>query len=207
QLTVTAYLDLADRYHQDFKDELENKEFDRYLLDQISDSLDENAVILDAGCGPSAQVTKYLSEKGNRMVGADICPKCIEIASEYLPVADFVLTDMRSSSFSEESFDAIIAMHSIIHTPKNFSYQFFREFKNLLKPGGRLLIVVKKGKDEGIVTGDWWEKHEIYFSHFMEKELRNLAEEYDFQVDLLETRKPYEAEIDLDRIYLLCTKK
>lgn len=206
QLTITAYMNVAERYHEDFRNELEGQEFDRYLLDQISDSIDDNSRVLDAGCGPSAQVACYLQEKGHRAVAADLCPRCVEMVSDNTTDIECIVTDMRNSCLEENSFDAIIAKHSLIHTPRSHTNKFFREFSDLLRPGGRLLIVVKKGKEEGIITGDWWEDQQIYFTHFMEFELEAYAREYSFSIDLLETRKPYESEISVDRIYLLCTK-
>ena len=207
QLTINTYLSLADKYHNQFKDELEDKDFVRYLLDQLSDSLPENAYICDAGCGPSAQAAKYLAELGNKVLGIDISPRCIEIAKNYCPDLEFQVADMRNSKIPDNTFDAVVSMYSIIHTPKDQAYQFFREFRDILKPGGKLMLTVKRGEKEGLETGNWFGEHEIYFSYFKEHEIRKLANDYGFEIDLVETRKPIRSEIEVDRIYLLATKK
>lgn len=207
QLTINTFLNLAEEYHRDFQDCLNKNPFDQYLLDQISDDTPDDCLICDAGCGPSAQVGRYLSSKGNRVIAADISPRSIEFARENVLLEDYVVTDMRSSSFKDKSFDAIIARHSIVHTPKSSSYQFFREMSALLKVGGRLLIIVPKGKEEGLITGDWWDENTIYYAQFMESDLKQYAAEYNLSIDLLETKKSSILNQSVDTIYLLCTKK
>ena len=51
----------------------------------------------------------------------------------------------------DESVDGIIFFYSIIHTPKQFQHVLFCEFNRVLKAGGRICVVVKKGDAEGYV--------------------------------------------------------
>ena len=47
QLTIDAYENLALKYHQSFKDEMEEKEYDRNILDKFSKSFKTNSKIPD----------------------------------------------------------------------------------------------------------------------------------------------------------------
>ena len=207
QLTIVAYDSLADKYHRSFKDELAEKEYDRSLLDKFSNSVGLNGIICDAGCGPSGHIGKYLQQKGHRVIGIDISPRCIEIASEYEDQIEFKCMDMTDTTFEPNSFDGILSYYSIIHTPKTDASKIFEEFNRILKPDGKLLLVVKKGTNEGVTDDSWYEGHPIYFSHFEEDELINALGMYEFKIDFIDTRKPYDTEIEVERIYIIATKK
>ncbi len=207
QWTINAYLNEADSYHQRFNHVLSKNPFEQYLLDQVSESLSDDSIICDAGCGPSAQLSRYLSAKGNRVVAADISPRVIEMVREHSFLEDYKVTDMRRSSFDTNSFDAIVARHCFNHTPKDLCYQFIREMKSLLRPNGKLLIMLPYGKEEGILQDSWWGKNSIYQTQFLENDLLQWAADYSLQVDLLEKKKSFVLEEKQECLYMLCTKK
>jgi 2-polyprenyl-3-methyl-5-hydroxy-6-metoxy-1,4-benzoquinol methylase len=78
RLTIEAYKKTARKYHDSFKDEMSQKEFDRIILDKYSYLLNQGSLICDVGCGPSGQIGKYLLDKGHKVIGIDISSKCIE---------------------------------------------------------------------------------------------------------------------------------
>lgn len=207
KLTIKAYHKTADKYHANFKDELIQKKYDKLLLDRFSDSLNNGSLICDAGCGPSGHIGNYLVEKGHRVIGIDISQRCIDIASSYNSRMDFRVMDIMNTSFDNNSFDAIISFYSIIYTPKEYINRIFAEFKRILKTNGKLLVVVKKGKNEGIIDNEWYEGNKVYFTHFTEKEIENYFEQSSFNIDFIETREPYDFEFNVDRIYAIGTSK
>jgi 2-polyprenyl-3-methyl-5-hydroxy-6-metoxy-1,4-benzoquinol methylase len=99
RLTIEAYKKTARKYHDNFKDEMSQKEFDRFILDKYSDLLKQRSLICDVGCGPSGQIGKYLYEKGHKVIGIDISSHCIEIAKEYQPNLEFRVMDMMRTEF------------------------------------------------------------------------------------------------------------
>ena len=157
QLTIDAYEQLASKYHESFKDEMTHKEYDKKILDQFSEMLHPSSKICDAGCGPSGHIGKYLQKKGLELTGIDISPKCIELATQYEKDIKFHCMDMMDMQFESSSFDGIISFYSIIHTPKIDVPKIFQEYNRILKPDGLILIVVKKGTAEGIISGEWYE--------------------------------------------------
>lgn len=206
ELTKLAYNKTADKYHENFKEEIAQKEYDRLLLDRFSGLLRDHSMICDAGCGPSGHIGKYLVDRGHKITGIDISDRCIEIATSYNPDIVFKKMDMMHTNFDDASFDGIISFYSIIYTPKEYVNRIFAEFNRILKPNGKLLIVIKKGTAEGFIDDDWYEGNKVYFTHFVESEIQDYFESHHFRLHFIHTRKPYEFEFNVERIYAIGTK-
>ncbi|MBT1704059.1 class I SAM-dependent methyltransferase [Chryseosolibacter indicus] len=206
ELTKKAYDKTAHKYHDHFKDEIIQKEYDRLLLDRFSDSLTKNSLICDMGCGPSGHISKYLFDKGHQVVGIDISQRCIDIATSYNPELEFKVMDMMNTDFKDNSFDAIVSFYSIIYTPREYIGRIFSEFNRILKTNGKLLVVVKKGTSEGMIDDEWYEGNKVYFTHFFEDEIRSYFMRSNFNIDFFDTRKPYDFEFNVERIYAIGTK-
>jgi hypothetical protein len=80
------------------------------------------------------------------------------------------------------------------------------EFNRVLKKGGKLLIVVKRGDTEGYVGELVGFKTRLYFASFTEEELECYLQTCGFGVNFLETRQPYDFEIPVERIYAVGEK-
>jgi len=207
KLAKAAYDKTAYKYHVNFKDEVSQKEYDRLLLDKFADLMEPYSSICDAGCGPSSQAGRYLSGKGHKVTGIDISGKCIEIAREYNPGIEFKEADIMNTGFKNGTFDGIVSYYSIIYTPKEHISKIFSELHRILKPGGMLLVVVKKGTTEGITDDEWYEGNKVYFTYFLESEMKDYFTDSGFTVVYSDTRKPYDFEIDVERIYTTGIKK
>src|SRR5690606_22263069 len=120
---------------------------------------------------------------------------------------DFKVMDIMNTDFEDNSFDAVISFYSIIYTPREFAGKIFEEFSRILKPNGKLLVVVKKGTTEGIIDDEWYEDNKVWFSHFMEEDITRYFNDSNFTIDFLETRKPYDFEFNVERIYAIGTKR
>ncbi len=206
ELTKIAYNKTADKYHDNFKNEIEQKEYDRLLLDRFSGMLPTGSLICDAGCGPSGHIGKYLFDKGHKIIGIDLSQRCVEIAASYNPEIDFKVMDIMNTDFKNDFFDAIISFYSIIYTPKKYVNKIFAEFFRILKKEGKLFLVVKKGTTEGIIDDEWYEGNKVYFTHFTEDEIKEYFAQNNFSINFFDTRKPYDFEFDIDRIYAIATK-
>jgi ubiquinone/menaquinone biosynthesis C-methylase UbiE len=207
ELTISAYNKTAIKYHELFKDEMNNKRYDQAILDEFSEMIHKKGLICDAGCGPSGQIGKYLQDKGHEIIGIDISPKCVKIARNHHPEIEFKEMDMMHTEFRNDEFDGITSFYSILFTPKNEVDKIIREFNRILKIEGKLLIVVKKGKDEGLMYDDWYEGNQIYFTKFIESEMEEYLSRNGFRVEFIDTRNPYEDEIKEDRIYIIGSKE
>lgn len=204
--TRQAYNLAAQKYHELFHDELKKKEYDRLLLDRFADGFNQNSLILDAGCGPSGHIGRYLFDKGIPVIGVDISDRCIELARENNPLMRFERCDMGKLPYEDHIFDGIIAYYSIIDTPRSQVGRFFREFRRVLKPCGRLLVAVKAGATEGYLTELLGIETAIYFTLFTLDEIRCYYKDAMFNIEFLEQRNPYDFEIHADRIFAIGSK-
>ncbi len=132
----------ADRYLNDFSDS--------ELIDQFAALLPSSGSVLDAGCGPGI-FSGYLAGKGHQVIGLDTSPAMLEIARDNFSNADFVLGDMRSPDFADETFDGLLAAYSLIHVPTIQVQSTLLEFHRLLKPGGVLAVLAQRGDSDQVV--------------------------------------------------------
>jgi SAM-dependent methyltransferase len=204
--TRQAYNLAAQRYHDLFHNEMNEKAYDRELLDSFADRFGENSVICDAGCGPSGHIGRYVADKGIRVVGVDISDKCVELARRHNPEMRFERGDIGNLWFDDGLFDGVISYYSIIDTPKRYVGRIFDEFHRVLKPNGTLLVAVKAGTTEGYLDDLLGIETEIYFALFTEKEITDYFEQAGFLLEFIETRNPYDFEISNERVFAIGKK-
>jgi len=206
QETRIAYNKAAQKYFDLFKDELEHKEFDKKYIDNYLKNFNQDSLICDAGCGPCGHITKYISNKGFRIIGIDISESCIEIAKKQNPDIQFETGDFAKLNFSDNYFDGLISYYSIIDTPKIYLTEILKEFNRVLKKNGHLLLVVKEGESEGFENELIGIKTKIYFSLFTMDEIKGYLNNGGFGDIQIEKREPYKDEIKINRIYSISKK-
>lgn len=191
------------RYLELFRDELEQKPFDRELLAGFAASLPLGARVLDAGCGPCGHVTRLLADAGLQMTGIDLSPNCIALAGAEQPTLTFAAMDMTATSFAAGSFAGLVAYYSLHYLPRACHAAALREFARVLAPGGRLLIAVKEGTSEGWIDDPMGTGERVFWCDFQAEELSALATRSGFTVLRCTVREPLAGEIAVQRIYLL----
>lgn len=205
-MTRQAYNLAARKYHDLFYNEMNEKEYDRKLLDSFAARFNNDSLICDAGCGPSGHIGRYLFDKGINVVGVDISEKCIELARLNNPEMKFECADISKMPFDDNSFDGLISYYSIINTPKIYVKKIFSEFCRVLKPNGYLLLAVKAGTSEGYVDELLGIKVRNYFSLFTKEEIVKYFKEAGFVLEFIDKRNPYDFEISNERIFAIGKK-
>ncbi|UYP48209.1 2-methoxy-6-polyprenyl-1,4-benzoquinol methylase, mitochondrial [Candidatus Lokiarchaeum ossiferum] len=205
--TRKSYNLISEKYHELFQNELDDKPYDRQILTNFAGLFTEKAKILDAGCGPSFHIGNFLVNLDLEVVGVDISDRCIQMAQNLYPSIDFYRMNLIDLKFENETFDGIIAYYSIIDTPKKSIPAIFQEFYRILRPNGKLLVVVKEGKAEEYLEEVFEIPTHLYFSQFQVEELHELFKKGGFDIEFSETRKPNPSEIKISRIYVLGGKK
>ncbi len=108
---------------------------------------------LDVGCG-SGLLTRLLAEKCGEVVGIDSDRASLErarnLAGDDAKIV-FVEGDVMSYPFGGERFDCIAVVAALHHLPLE---QALRLFRDLLRPGG-VLIVVGLARRETLVDTCW----------------------------------------------------
>jgi len=201
------YFDAVGRkYHELFRDELEQKEYDRRILDRFAALLGAGAKVCDAGCGPCGHTARHLARAGLEVTGIDISPECVALARAGSPGLAFEVMAMEAMTFPDAFFDGILAYYAILYTPREHLPALLGEFRRVLKPQGALLVVVKEGEGEGFVDDPLGSGLRTFFANFTESELRTLLERGGFECVFAETREPYDFEIPVRRVYVIARK-
>lgn len=109
------------------------------ILREFLDSLREQPRILDAGCG-QGEPALSIAETNATAIGLDASREQLRLARDRTSAAALVEGDLTRLPFATDSFDAIVALWSIIHVPIDEHEQAIEEFARVLGPGDRLLL-------------------------------------------------------------------
>jgi ubiquinone/menaquinone biosynthesis C-methylase UbiE len=107
-------------------------------LDPAKPKLQVN--ILELGCGAGVPCTQLLSSRGYNVTANDISDAQIALARDRLPQSvNLIQGDMMQLQFSPQQFDAVLALYSVIHLPRNEQTTMLHRIFDWLKPGGLML--------------------------------------------------------------------
>jgi len=123
-------------------------------LEPISGNLPPETAVLDLGCGAGIPITGWLTRQGYAVTGVDVSARQLDLARGYLPEATFIRSDMLDLTFQPETFDAVVAFHSIIYVPREKHPALLASIYRWLKPGGTLLATLTISACEG-EDADW----------------------------------------------------
>ena len=104
------------------------------LSNQLSGKL-----VIEAGCG-AGRFTEGLLQKGVRLISSDIS-SAVEVNQENFPCNDnhlIIQADINDMPFDENTFDVVICMGVIQHTPS--PEETIKNLYSLVKKGGWLII-------------------------------------------------------------------
>lgn len=133
----------------------------RYL-GKFAGLLPRKARVLDAGCGVGDD-TKFLLEKGFKVVSIVSSKSMLTIAREKLPRHEFLLMDMRKLDYPAESFDGVVSAFTLHHVGKKEALGLVRKLRRMLKTDGIIYLALQEGKGKIKRTVNWNPKHENIF--------------------------------------------
>ena len=105
-------------------------------ISRIFSTLPENSLILDAPCG-TGRFSEVLLELGHRVIGLDISPAMVEVASRKLSGfgARFEarVQDVRTLKPGEDAFDAALCARVLMHFPLNEQIDFLTNIASVTR--------------------------------------------------------------------------
>jgi SAM-dependent methyltransferase len=206
QNTQTSYDAVAREYAEKFKDEMDDKPFDRDCLDRLAREVGDLGSICDMGCGPG-QIARYLHRQGADTLGVDLSPQMIAEAQRLNPEIPFHQGNMLALPDADNSWGGIAAFYCIIHVPREQIVNALREMKRVLKPGGVLLITFHIGAEIEHIE-EWWEKSvNLDFAFYKPDEMESwlIAAGFELEETLIREPNP-EVEVATQRSYLFARK-
>lgn len=168
---MTGYDDVAATY-----DESRGPGVDAGFVESLADDLSDDARVLDAGCGGGRPVLETLGDEYDTL-GVDLSAAQVALASERAPAARLVRGDLTRLPVADDAVDAVTALHSVIHVPRERHEGVFDEFGRALRHGGQLLLTTGVGEWEG-ANDDWLDSGAAmqWSFHGRERSLDLLAE-------------------------------
>jgi SAM-dependent methyltransferase len=127
-------------YEATFLDELSGKPRDRQLLAEFAARVGDP--VIEIGSGPG-QIGAFVREHGRRVVGVDLSARMAALAGRRLDAS--VCADMRSIPIGSGNAGGLVAFYSLIHLPRSALPATMREFRRVLRRGGRVLVSVHEG--------------------------------------------------------------
>ncbi len=136
---MDAYSKFAQVYDELMED-VPYKEISEIIDSKIKKYGVENNIVLDLACG-TGTLTKYLSDKGYEMIGADMSADMLQIAQEKNPDVLFLNQPMEDFELYGTVGAIVCSLDSINYLLDDESlYETFRLCNNYLEPDGLLIF-------------------------------------------------------------------
>jgi ubiquinone/menaquinone biosynthesis C-methylase UbiE len=194
---AASYDAVAERYAEEIGDELKDKPVDRAWLNCLVE-LAQAGTIADVGCGPG-HVAAYLAEQGATVVGVDISPGMIAVASSRYPLIDFEIGSLLALPVGDAQWAGAVCPYSILHLAAEQRPAAFAEVARAITPGGWLLLSFhisdddhESGQAEHLTQ--WWGKEVDLEFHFLDPDvISDELEQQGFKVMAVTRRRPWPA--------------
>ena len=195
---IDDYNDIAKEYKKEFVNDKTNEK----NIDQFLQSLKRKNV-LDAGCG-NGRDCKYINQKGFKVKGIDLSKAMLVIAKKMVPEVDFEVMDITNITYSDNSYDGIISNCSFFHIPVEELPKTLNSFSKILRPNGKLLLILQEGLGETMIEEPFRKGVYIYMNYFSVKQISDLLLKHGFEIDsILREESPNDLELGKGKLIVL----
>lgn len=122
----------------------------RASLEQLLEVLPPHSRVLDIGSGTGRPTAQRLAEAGHTVLGVDVSPVMVDIASRQVPAAEFRCVDVRELLLEEGGFDAVCVYFALLQMSREEQAEVFRLAGRALRPGGHLAVATVPLDVEGV---------------------------------------------------------
>jgi len=141
QIAITTfYNNIASKYNVHFSERNEDYQY----IAKFALSLPQDGKFLDAGAG-NGRFTPTLFFRSKNVEAVDLSEQMVELGRKLVPEAKWAVMDLTKMEYPDSQFDGVLAAYSIIHLTNENVAKSLEEFARVLRPGGKLLLVVQAG--------------------------------------------------------------
>ncbi|WP_151770431.1 class I SAM-dependent methyltransferase [Streptomyces abyssomicinicus] len=108
----------------------------RWLLDRLR----PGSRVLDVGSGTGRPTAEVLAGAGHDVLGVDVSPVMVDLASRQVPKARFRLADARETPLEDASFDAVTVYFSLLQMTRGEQAGLVRRLTRALRPDGAAVL-------------------------------------------------------------------
>lgn len=171
---------IAEQYGKDFGTFIEDLD----IYEEFEKELPEGATILDLGAG-TGRTYSYFSKKGYNYIGLDFSPKMRDEAFKIHGKFPYILDDMVNIKdyFEDNSVDAVFAVYSLFHLPKEDLQKLLSDIYDILKEGGIFLFSYQVGSGEEFADEPYLGeegKNALYMSYQTDDEMDSILKQFKF---------------------------
>ncbi|MFE7963373.1 class I SAM-dependent methyltransferase [Streptomyces cellulosae] len=127
---------LGSEYEKAFASSAAHRASLAWLLERLS----PGSTVLDVGSGTGRPTAATLAGAGHQVLGVDVSPVMVEIASRQVPEAEFRCDDIRRMPLPEGSYDTVCVYFSLLQMNRAEQRELVRRLAAALKPGGLLVL-------------------------------------------------------------------
>ncbi|WP_202534275.1 MULTISPECIES: class I SAM-dependent methyltransferase [unclassified Streptomyces] len=122
----------------------------RASLERLLGVLPPHARVLDVGSGTGRPTAQTLVDAGHEVLGVDVSPVMVDIATRQVPGAEFRCADIRTLPLEDGSFDAVCLYFALLQMERADQGEVLRLTARVLRPGGHLAVATVPFDVEGV---------------------------------------------------------
>lgn len=171
---------ISKQYGKDFGTFIEDLD----IYEAFEKELPKGATILDLGAG-TGRTYAYFNKKGYEYIGLDFSPKMKDEAFKIHGEFPYILDDMVNirNHFKDNSVDAVFAVYSLFHLPKDDLRKVLSDVYDILKEKGIILMSYQLGDGEEFADEPYLGesgKKKLYISYQTEDEMDSILKSLGF---------------------------
>ncbi|WP_411075919.1 class I SAM-dependent methyltransferase [Streptomyces sp. cmx-4-7] len=122
----------------------------RRSLEWLLGRLAPGSRVLDVGSGTGRPTAETLAGAGHEVLGVDVSPVMVELATRQVPSVSFRCADIRELPLDVASFDAVCVYFSLLQLDRNEQADVVRRLVRALVPDGLLILATVPLDVEGV---------------------------------------------------------
>jgi ubiquinone/menaquinone biosynthesis C-methylase UbiE len=200
--TVRAGYDALGPRFGEWSERIAGEPSERFL-DELAVRMPPGGRVLDLGCGDGAKIARLAGSF--ELVAVDLSEEQLALARARLPGATLLTGDFSQLEFATRTFDAVTALYSIMHVPREGHPALLARIARWLKPHG--LFLASLSHVGGPDRTDEWLGVEMFFSGYDAETNRRLVREAGFELVLEELQWMGERQGEVAFLWVLARKR